>query len=257
MGRRTRRTTSAVIVALLWWSVAACSGGGGVGTQNNNTPVDATVASDGAVDANVLLDGGGGQDSGMGDDAGPGVDAGQPDAGPVASPECTQPGDCTLHSDCCECLALAPGETPPPCNIPTCFVDTCTSWGVDPTQPLLCAVGHCSVGMNCDHDQVACMMPTPVCDPGFIPSVSGMCWGPCVRASECAFVPSCSQCDPAHYLCVAESAWVETTYCVELPTQCAQNMTCACLSDAVCRPPFDVCTDLPAANEIQCVCPTC
>ncbi len=85
--------------------------------------------------------------------------------GALPQPECKTADECTLHSDCCNCIALAPGESPPPCTIPTCFVDTCTSMGVSLTDGAQCNAGRCGVGFDCDQSHVLCLAPTPLCDP--------------------------------------------------------------------------------------------
>ena len=95
------------------------------------------------------------------------------------------PTDCTLYTDCCNCVALALGEPEPTCGISECFVTTCTSHGIT-IDDVRCITGRCAAGYNCDATDVLCPTPPPGCPFGQIPSVRGTCWGPCVPARECA-----------------------------------------------------------------------
>jgi hypothetical protein len=201
----------------------------------------------------------GGGDEGGGDKGGDwgGGDKGGGDKDPWLEPECTTPEDCTLYSDCCSCLALAPGEEPPRCDIPECFIDHCTSIGIDYNSAPLCVTGRCIIGFDCDHTQVFCDGPTPVCDPGEIPRVQDGCWrGDCVPTSECAFVPGCIDCDPSHYVCVRNVAHLPSHHCVD-PGVCIDKISCDCLGKSVCVHPFYACGESAEPNQIDCNCPIC
>lgn len=198
-------------------------------------------------------------------DAGAGSDQGGDKGGDIGGddgsglePECASAEDCTLYSDCCSCLALAPGEEPPPCDMPECFADHCTSIGIDFNSAPQCNAGRCILGFDCDYTQVMCAAPTPVCAPGEIARVRGNCWdGTCVPTSECAYVPACSDCDPAFYACVNYVSMLPTHHCVEAPVACQNDVSCDCMGQSVCVYPFYECSDSPTPNQIDCDCPIC
>jgi hypothetical protein len=193
---------------------------------------------------------------GVGGTSGTGGSAGT--GGALPQPECKTADDCTLYSDCCSCIALAPGESPPTCNIPTCFVNTCTAMGVSSADGAQCNAGRCGVGFDCDQSHVLCNAPTPSCAPPTVPSVRGACWGPCVPAQDCSYVSSCADCDKQYYACVYYDAWTHTAHCVDVPGACANDITCACMSQSVCVSPFDACTDDSSSDRVlHCECPTC
>ena len=187
-----------------------------------------------------------------------GGDKGGGDKDPWLEPECTTAEECTLHSDCCSCIALAPGERPPPCEDIECFTDKCTSIGIDYNSSPFCTAGLCIIGFDCDHTQVMCDGPTPVCNPGEIARVREGCWdGSCVPTSECAYVPDCSDCDSPRYVCVRNVAHLPSHHCVEIPADCADKVSCACMGESVCVHPFYLCRDSANPNEINCDCPIC
>lgn len=178
------------------------------------------------------------------------------DAPPSAAPECASAEECTLHTDCCNCLALAPGEDPPPCDRTECFVTTCTPRGIT-DDDVVCAAGRCAAGYDCDESRVACLAPTPICPAGEVPSVSGLCWGPCVPADECAYVTDCARCDGATHFCatyVQRSGPVR--YCVRRFDACGGIADCACEGPGVCVGPFDACAEEEESGPV-CSCPVC
>jgi eight-cysteine-cluster-containing protein len=91
--------------------------------------------------------------------------------------------------------------------------------------PGTCINGYCQlapVETNCDARFVACDALPPECPPGLVPSVVGMCWGPCVKPETCAMM----FCD-MNYPCPA-------------PFECLYLMNCAsndpnCLGAGVCN----------------------
>jgi len=180
---------------------------------------------------------------------------GTTDAPPPPAPECTEAAECTLHDDCCNCLALAPGEEPPPCGLTECFITTCAARGIT-ADAVACAAGRCAV-YTCETDAVACEMLPPRCEAGEVPSVRGMCWGPCVPATECVSVDDCAACDAsAGQACVQyASRGGRTAHCVDRPASCGVRATCDCLGASVCVGIFDVCRD--DAGVLTCSCPTC
>jgi hypothetical protein len=212
-----------------------------------------------AATAGQAGSGGGAGQAGMGGTGGSAGASGEAwaagSAGSVADPECTDASQCTLFSDCCSCIALAPGETVEPCPA-LCFVDKCTELGIDPMKTPECQAGQCVVGFDCDATKAVCAMPPPQCEPGEVPSVRGGCWGPCVPAAECTFVPDCSDCDPTLHTCVSNVAWTTDHHCVPTPPACKDDSSCSCLQNAVCVDPFGVCVDSPSGG-ISCECPNC
>ncbi|MDZ4695506.1 MAG: hypothetical protein SGI86_10165 [Deltaproteobacteria bacterium] len=45
--------------------------------------------------------------------------------------------------------------------------------------------GSCEAGVDCDPGKITCRRATPSCPAGYVPSVVGSCYGPCVRMQEC------------------------------------------------------------------------
>jgi hypothetical protein len=121
----------------------------------------------------------------------------------------------------------------------------------------MCAAGRCIIGFDCDHTQVFCDGPTPVCDPGEIPRVQDGCWrGDCVPTSECAYVPGCADCAESHYACVRNVAHLPSHHCVN-PGECRDKISCECLGKSVCVHPFYACGESTEPNQIDCNCPIC
>jgi hypothetical protein len=242
---------------------AAGTGGATGGTGGAETGGNAGNAGSAASAGQAGSGGGAGQAgmggsgaAGIGGSAGASGDAGSAgSAGSAAAPECTDASHCTIFSDCCSCIALAPGESAESCPA-MCFVDKCTELGVDPTKAPECQAGHCVVGFDCDASKAVCAMPPPSCGAGETPSVKGGCWGPCVPAAECSFVPDCSDCDPTLHTCVSNVAWTTDHHCVPTPPACKEDPSCSCLQNAVCIDPFGVCADSPSGG-ISCECPNC
>lgn len=168
--------------------------------------------------------------------------------------ECTSNPECPLHSDCCNCLALAPGEEPPACSLAICEMKACESLGLELPRPTFCLGGRCTIGINCSPSVVTCRAPTPECEPGDIPSVIDDCWGPCVPAYECLSFVDCSNCDPALYVCVEyRSRIIMPRRCVVIPPECESDRTCECLEEHMCLYPYDRCIDeLSEENKIIC-----
>jgi hypothetical protein len=65
-------------------------------------------------------------------------------------------------------------------------------------------------------------------------------------------------CDGASEICVArEPVGPAIVYeCKPVPAGCELDRSCTCAAPSLCRPPFDVCTDV-GANAIDCGCPLC
>ncbi len=174
------------------------------------------------------------------------------DAGPP--PECTAATGCTLHTDCCDCLALGPGDPGTPCGIPECFVTTCTGRGIT-SADLACGAGRCAA-YDCDESAVTCSTPKPSCASGELPAVRTGCWGACVPADQCRSVSGCTACPAATHFCVRTSTgFAVTAHCVPIIPGCGAAPTCACAGSSVCVSPTDFCVDAP--EGLTCECPTC
>ncbi len=148
-------------------------------------------------------------------------------------------------------------ETPPSCPIPNCFVSSCTTKAITEVD---CVAGQCVFKTDCDASHVACASMPPSCKPDEVPQVSGMCWThQCIKASYCPSVPSCADCDPAAYACVTLSSKLQTHHCVSVPPDCAADVSCGCLGDAICQGYYTICNDItpPPVAELACGCPTC
>ncbi|MFO0610954.1 MAG: hypothetical protein U0414_00100 [Polyangiaceae bacterium] len=149
----------------------------------------------------------------------------------VATAECASASDCSLAGNCCTCAGLANGEVLPACMDTGCALDKCMDAGYMGT--LDCVLGRCTAGLDCDSTKVACAAPQPICPPGQANSVKGACWGPCVDASECAFVPDCTNCGPGQ-ACVHYGGGVMKTYCIPVDAECGGVASCACMGKSLC-----------------------
>lgn len=241
------RSFSVTLVGLSVFSLlVACgddtntTGGGGSGTGANNTGAGQTGGNGTGASS---TGGNGGAAQGGGGSGGNTT---------VPAPECTQDSDCFVNSDCCECAGRPLGEAPPACGI-VCDVDTCTAKGID-TATAVCAAGRCVTTASCDESTVTCDIPTPQCEAGQSPIVVGACYGGgCLPTLECRDVTSCASCAGANAACVVDSAFTQTSHCVD-PQGC-NPADCACLGDSVCVGSFNACND--AVDHIECGCPAC
>jgi hypothetical protein len=235
-----------ILSFLLVVFLPACDNGSGA----TDAGEDMTSETDAGEDA--------GADAGSDPEADAGSDAGKDgtDTGPALEPDCTASDECKLHADCCWCLALAPGEEAPRCHIPDCTQDACFELGIAPDAKVMCQAGRCILGLDCDHSKVLCEMPQPRCQLGEVASVRGACWGDCVPASQCAFVPACTYCDLDRQVCVINSAFMTTKHCVSVPPACDSDRSCDCMGSNVCVDIFRHCSD-GAEGEINCDCPNC
>ena len=236
--------------------------GGADADSSEETEADAEPEAD--VDPDVAPDADSAADADLDADAVPDVEP-EADADSSAeteadvvtppAPECVDAAACSLFTDCCNCLALAPGETPPPCGITTCFVTTCTPRGITDAD-VTCAAGRCAAGYDCDPSSVVCAMPPPACAAGEVPSVRGGCWGACVPATECSRVTDCGQCAPELQFCVRDVTRMgPIAHCVERLDECGAVPSCECAGASVCVAAFYLCGDDAAGP--MCNCPTC
>ncbi len=221
-------------------SASGGSGTGGSGTGGTGTGGSGTGGGTG---------GSGGFSGGAGT---PGIGG---SGGTMATPACTQASDCTLHSDCCNCVALAPGDQAPACNTKNCTVDACAKLGIT-SKNVACTAGACNAGIDCDPSTVTCQTAQPNCPAGQVPSVRGLCWGPCVLATACSNVADCTACD-SNSVCVDLDSKPLTTHCVPVAPICSSKHDCACLANAVCLSPYDLCVHTNGTNQILCTCTSC
>ena len=177
---------------------------------------------------------------------------------PLGGGPCVNNQDCYLVSDCCSCLGVANGQAAPGCDLPECFGPRCEAEGFNGVEAASCSAGQCVAGFDCDIAKVGCDEPQPECDPGLSPTVIDGCWGPCLPVSQCASVSSCEQCDQSSQLCVKDSGEEYTAYhCVNLPDECKDDRSCACMGKSVCVGDFDECVDDPVENRLTCSCSLC
>lgn len=249
---------------------AGAGGSSGTGGQTGGTGGTVQTGGSAGVGGEGASAGTGGTSGGSAGTAGSAGEAGQGGAGAAgeagsggaagsggSKTACTDASQCTIFSDCCSCIALGPGDpAPEPCPA-MCATDKCTELGVDPNQQPECQAGQCVVGFDCDSSKAVCAMPPPSCPPGHVPSVPGGCWGPCVPATECSFVPDCDHCDPSSQLCVKYSAWTVESHCVPIPPECKDDLSCDCMGADVCVDPFNLCFDDPSQGSLSCECPAC
>jgi hypothetical protein len=218
----------------------------------------ASAGSAGASGSAAAGSGGGGDAGAAAGTAGTAGAAGQSGAagsGAVFAAECTgQNQGCTLVDDCCNCLALGPGETAPACDIAECKASACASLG---GPSLGCNAGHCTLDVSCGEAEVTCKAVKPTCEKGLVPAVAESCWtGDCVPVTECSRVSSCDACDAAGLTCVVNStnSAFPIVHCIPQPSVCTEP-SCACMGEAVCSDGSGVCDD--SGPAIVCSCPTC
>lgn len=178
--------------------------------------------------------------------------------------ECSDSSECRLYTGCaldhgkpyCICTALSGGEQAP-ASCPECTLDFCAALGA---KAAVCAAGQCVPGYDCS-PTAPCNSPPPACQTGMVPSVVDQCWGPCVSATECREVSSCSQCTGPLTTCVTTPGQAPECAldhrCVNVPVACQGAPSCACMGASVCTPPYDTCVDKPGVPGVVCTCPTC
>jgi hypothetical protein len=171
-----------------------------------------------------------------------------------AQPECADATDCKVVNDCCNCEAIPNGETPASCS-KLCIQDKCNELG-SANKTAECIAGRCVMGFDCT-TTVICATAPPTCGPGTVPLIAAGCYeGSCVPADECASVKSCADCTGS-LACANYGGFVPKAHCVEIPTVCGSDASCACMGPSVCISPFDSCNDLSGPKGVSCGCPTC
>jgi hypothetical protein len=188
-----------------------------------------------------------------GGSAGASGSAGAAGSGGRPAPECSEPAQCRLFSDCCTCVALGPDDPDPPSCPADCAQDQCREMGV--TAPR-CKAGECIAAFDCSGHATCAALP-PSCEPGLLPSVIRGCWGPCVPFEQCGLVQDCAQCTAIGQTCVSSGSFRTLTVCVPIPESCGSAPpTCACMGDYACNPATP-CVDRVGMPGVYCSCPLC
>ena len=173
----------------------------------------------------------------------------------MAQPQCGGVVDtCTLHDDCCNCLALGPNETPPVCEVKECKANACELLGKPSTS---CNAGQCTLTLGCGSAEVTCKQVAPTCKKGLVPEVKDACWtGKCLDVRDCSHVSGCAECNAAGLTCVSIStnSQFPIVHCVDLPPVC-DKPSCGCLGPAVCNGGANLCSD--DKTGVTCSCPNC
>lgn len=250
-----KKTLGFTLVLISGLALAAC-GGEGSGTGGSGTGGNTGGSGTGGNTGGAT--GGSGTGGATGGTSTGGMSTGGSTGGSATggAPQCT-PGDnkCTLVNDCCNCLAIGPGETAPTCDIPECFADACSASGLPQPQEPQCQAGQCVAGYVCDPALAACDQLPPTCPAGQVPSVNGACWGGCVPATECTSVGGCDACTNGLVCVENESLGGPDFHCVAPNPGCNGTPTCACMGAAVCVGAFDICSESGAG--LLCSCPNC
>jgi hypothetical protein len=141
------------------------AGGGSAG--QNSAGQGAGAGSAAGVGATAGAIAGAGTGAGSGGLAGAGSVAGaSADLDASVAPDAADGGECDLPCEAgqhCELVEVTCIQAPCPPQ-PECVADT----------------------VNCDVSTVACLIATPGCSEGEVPSVNGLCYGPCVPVENCA-----------------------------------------------------------------------
>jgi hypothetical protein len=159
-----------------------------------------------------------------GDDGGPVGGEGGSTAGGA---ECETPDDCLVFNDCCSCEAIPKSEQRGECE-KLCVQSACSAQGLNGVTAT-CRGKRCVFDLSCDTSLVTCKIAPPTCEAGKVPSVEGVCYGPCISPEECSAVTDCKDC-AAGQVCVSDSTFQVGNFsqCVEVNSACAASPTCEC-----------------------------
>jgi hypothetical protein len=86
-----------------------------------------------------------------------------------------------------------------------CGCDGKTFTGSSCAQRAYLFRGACESGVSCDMSKVLCKVATPKCPTGQVPSVSGICYGPCVPVGMCTCATAADCPDPTTETCGAST----------------------------------------------------
>ncbi len=187
------------------------------------------------------------------------LDATQADAAaPSASAQCHKDDDCFLVDDCCSCAALGRNEkaAAPACDPKiACLQTACMEFG-SVARPR-CEAGRCVLGLDCDTSTVTCRRAAPSCPAGQVPRViamaGGRCFGECVSARQCLFVPNCAGCAKDDLCVRTPDAARSVAHCVPRPLTCGTVPSCACVAPAACAGIQAMCVAASdSAREFNC-----
>lgn len=222
-------------------SVGGPAVGGSVAVGGNTGGTGGAAVAGAAAGPAANEDGGALSAAGQAGASNPGGSGGEP-----GGAECATDHDCALLNDCCTC-AVGPSSAQPPACEKVCIQSACAARGIQ--AKAVCRSKRCVFDLSCDDSKVTCKAAKPQCQAGQVPSVVGMCWGPCIDAGQCRDVADCTDCS-AGQVCVKNGdSPLPFTQCVSVTSNCAKNPSCGC-ADAC---PFS-CND---ASGIACFCVTC
>lgn len=223
------------------------SSSGSSSHQGGAAGTDAGAPAAGAAQAGAMPGGGSATQGGSSSsDAGA---VGEPGGAGNASggSECMVDDDCAVQNDCCDCAAVPKADQPAKCER-VCVQSSCAARGLTGT-PVQCVGHRCVFELSCDTTQVMCKAATPKCDPGFVPSVKGTCWGPCIPIGDCARVPDCSFCAKGEVCVDSQDSPLSFKLCAAVSPECAAAPTCECV---------DACSHSCSDDDgIACFCPVC
>ncbi|MCK9522373.1 MAG: MSCRAMM family adhesin SdrC [Proteobacteria bacterium] len=168
-----------------------------IGDSDTNAPASsdsqAPTSSDSQAPGDTTTPQNGDSETGSGDNdndtnSGDSGDS-ETDSGPLVRPECITAADCQLAASCCGCGAFSVDVEVAPCPPIACLVDECFQYDLPPEAPVVCSKGKCALNIDCDVSHALCNMMPPRCEEeGWVPTVQGMCYGPCVPSNQCPAV---------------------------------------------------------------------
>lgn len=200
---------------------------------------------------------GGSTGTGIGTDTATASDTefGSSGTGEIPTFPCDVDADCEIINDCCACDSVHLDVDVPECA-KDCLQPSCDAIGL-PNPVAQCEYGVCTFRpVDCDPLSVTCDEEAPDCPDGLAPSVEEGCWGDCVPAEACDFVPGCEDC-PEDEACVLIGTQIGNQYaCTPVAEDCRGEASCECLPE-ICEEPFDTCGNEAGDAAISCSCIEC
>ena len=106
------------------------------------------------------------------------------------------PPECFVNNMCVEICGQPPTDFGCcPCPAGMINVYSCGAGGASGSG------GASSGGTTCDPRRALCRSLPPTCPTGQVPSIDGMCWGPCVPIATCTCTAAADCPDPNQYTC--------------------------------------------------------